>query len=70
MTFSLFGTDGIRGQTSLEHLNDEESIERLIDDRTLTPAFMRLLGESLAYAMSRLPGSGEVVVIGLSLIHI
>jgi len=64
VTFSLFGTDGIRGQTSLEHLNDEESIERLIDDRTLTPAFMRLLGESLAYAMSRLPGSGEVVVIG------
>ena len=49
----LFGTDGIRGQTSLEEIDEAASIDRLEQDRTLTPAFMRLVGEALSTASRR-----------------
>ena len=61
---SFFGTDGIRGQTSLEEVDEAASIDRLEQDRTLTPAFMRLVGEALSYSQPALPGEGNTVVIG------
>ena len=61
---SFFGTDGIRGQTSLEDVDEATAITRLEDERTLTPAFMRLVGEALSYAQPALPGEGNTVVIG------
>ncbi len=61
---SFFGTDGIRGQTSLDDVDEETAIMRLEDERTLTPAFMRLVGEALSYAQPELPGEGNTVVIG------
>ena len=61
---SFFGTDGIRGQTSLEEVDEATAIDRLEQDRTLTPAFMRLVGEALSYSQPALPGEGNTVVIG------
>ena len=64
MSASFFGTDGIRGSVSLEVVEEEESIRLIEQDRVLTPAFMRLVGEALSYTRPRLPGEGEVVVVG------
>ena len=61
---SFFGTDGIRGLTSLEDVDEAASIARLENERTLTPAFMRLVGEALSYTQPALPGEGNTVVIG------
>ena len=61
---SFFGTDGIRGKTSLQEVDEDEAISLLEHDRTLTPAFMRLVGEALSYAQPELPGEGNTVVIG------
>ncbi len=61
---SFFGTDGIRGRTSLENLDEQDAIQRLDMERTLTPAFMRLVGEALSYTQPDLPGDGNTVVIG------
>jgi len=61
---SFFGTDGIRGQTSLEEVDEATAIDRLEQARTLTPAFMRLVGEALSYTQPALPGEGNTVVIG------
>ncbi len=61
---SFFGTDGIRGQTSLDEVDEVTAIQRLEQDRTLTPAFMRLVGEALSYTQPTLPGEGNTVVIG------
>ena len=61
---SFFGTDGIRGKTSLDALDEEAAIQRLEEERTLTPAFMRVLGEALSHTQPALPGAGEIVVIG------
>jgi phosphoglucosamine mutase len=61
---SFFGTDGIRGLTSLEDVDEATSIARLENERTLTPAFMRLVGEALSYTQPALPGEGNTVVIG------
>ena len=61
---SFFGTDGIRGSVSLETVDEEESIRLIEHERTLTPAFMRLVGEALSYTRPALPGEGEVVVVG------
>ena len=61
---SFFGTDGIRGKTSLDALDEEAAIQRLEEERTLTPAFMRVLGEALSHTQPALPGTGEIVVIG------
>ena len=51
---SFFGTDGIRGKTSLHEVDEDEAITLLEHDRTLTPAFMRLVGEALSYAQPEL----------------
>ena len=61
---SFFGTDGIRGRTSLENMDENEAIQCLEEARTLTPAFMRLVGEALSYTQPDLPGQGNTVVIG------
>ena len=64
MTDSFFGTDGIRGLTSLETMSEPAAVSLLEDQRTLTPAFMRLVGEALSYTQPALPGEGNIVVIG------
>ena len=64
MSDSFFGTDGIRGKTSLESVDEQEAIERLEVHRTLSPAFMRVLGEALSHCQPAMPGEGETVVIG------
>jgi phosphoglucosamine mutase len=61
---SFFGTDGIRGKTSLDEVDESEAIARLVDERTLTPAFMRVLGEALSHVQPGFPGEGGKVVIG------
>ena len=64
MAGSFFGTDGIRGRTSLKDMEEGEAIRCLEEARTLTPAFMRLVGEALSYTQPDLPGQGNTVVIG------
>lgn len=64
MSDSFFGTDGIRGRTSLEALDEAEAIEHLEIHRTLTPGFMRVLGEALSHCQPAMPGTGNTVVIG------
>ena len=64
MAGSFFGTDGIRGRTSLEHVDENEAIRHIEERRTLTPAFMRLVGEALSYTQPDLPGTGNTVVVG------
>ena len=64
MSASFFGTDGIRGQTSLDDIDEEEAIYRITEERTLTPAFMRVLGEALSHASDSQPGSSTRVVVG------
>ena len=44
---NLFGTDGIRGRVVLDACDDEEALERIVDERQLTPQLMKLLGEAL-----------------------
>lgn len=61
---SFFGTDGIRGETSLAVVDEEEAMQMLEEQRTLTPAFMRVLGEALSHAQPAMPGTGETVVVG------
>ena len=64
MVDSFFGTDGIRGLTSLETMSEPAAVAQLEEQRTLTPAFMRLVGEALSYTQPALPGEGDVVVVG------
>lgn len=61
---SYFGTDGIRGETSLNLLDEEEAILALTQQRTLHTSFMRVLGESLSHVQSLFPGHGNTVVVG------
>ena len=44
---NLFGTDGIRGRVSLDACDDEGALERIVDQRLLTPQLMKLLGKPL-----------------------
>ena len=44
---NLFGTDGIRGRVVLDACDDEEALERIVEERELTPQLMKLLGEAL-----------------------
>ncbi len=64
MESSFFGTDGIRGKTSVDDVDESEAIDRLVAQRTLTPAFMRVLGEALSHVQPGMPGEGAKVVIG------
>ena len=60
---NLFGTDGIRGRVSLDACDDEGALERIVDDRLLTPQLMKLLGEALGRCLPE-EGEGSQVVIG------
>ena len=60
---NLFGTDGIRGRVSLDECDDEKALERIVDERFLTPQLMKLLGESLGRCLPE-DGDGSQVVIG------
>ena len=64
LSTSFFGTDGIRGLVQLQPVDEDEAIRLIEEERTLTPAFMRLIGESLSYTQPGLPGKGEIVVVG------
>ena len=61
---SFFGTDGIRGKTSLDDIDEEEAIRWLEEKRTLTPSFVRVLGEALSHCQPGMAGEGATVVIG------
>jgi phosphoglucosamine mutase len=61
---SFFGTDGIRGETTLREMDEDEAIALLEQERSLSPAFMRVLGEALSHVQPEFPGSGSTVVIG------
>ena len=60
---NLFGTDGIRGRVSLDACDDEGALERIVDERLLTPQLMKLLGEALGRCLPE-EGEGSQVVIG------
>ncbi|MEC7261458.1 MAG: hypothetical protein VXV71_03425, partial [Candidatus Thermoplasmatota archaeon] len=60
---NLFGTDGIRGCVSLDACDDEGALERIVDERLLTPQLMKLLGEALGRCLPE-EGEGSQVVIG------
>ena len=64
MAGSFFGTDGIRGRTTLDDFSEEQAIELFEHERTITPAFIQILGEALALAQSAMPGEGTTVVVG------
>ena len=56
----LFGTDGIRGRVTDSPESDEDAVSQLIEDRTLSPRLLRLVGE----ALSRTVELGSNVIIG------
>lgn len=60
---NLFGTDGIRGRVSLDECDDEGALQRIVDERLLTPQLMKLLGEALGRCLPE-EGEGSQVVIG------
>ena len=60
---NLFGTDGIRGRVSLDECDDEGALQRIVDERLLTPQLMKLLGEALGRCLP-VEGEGSQVVIG------
>ena len=60
---NLFGTDGIRGRVSLDECDDKGALERIVDQRLLTPQLMKLLGEALGRCLPD-DGEGSQVVIG------
>jgi len=64
LVFSYFGTDGIRGETSLDMIDEDEAINALTQRRTLHTSFMRVLGEALSHVQSSFPGQGCKVVVG------
>ena len=65
---NLFGTDGIRGRVSLDACDDEGALERIVDDRLLTPQLMKLLGEALGRCLPE-DGEGSQVVIVWTIVH-
>jgi len=56
----LFGTDGIRGIICDSPNSDEDSITDLLERRSISPRFMRLVGE----ALSRFTQPNSCVIIG------
>lgn len=61
---SFFGTDGIRGQTTLEDMNESEAIASLLEHRQLHPHIFRLLGEAIGLNIDLFPGEENTVIIG------
>ena len=56
----LFGTDGIRGEVSDSHGNDEDAVSQLLEQRYISTRLMRLVGE----ALSRIVEVGSNVISG------
>ena len=56
----LFGTDGIRGIVCQSQDSDEGAIDALVDNRSISPRFMRLVGE----ALSRFTKPDDCIIIG------
>ena len=63
MMENLFGTDGIRGRVVLDECDDEEALQRIVEEREITPQLMQLLGEALGRTLPE-EGQGDSIVIG------
>ncbi len=61
---SFFGTDGIRGQTTLENMNENDAITSFFEKRQLHPHVFRLLGEAIGLNIDLFPGEKNTVIIG------
>ncbi|MEK9698451.1 MAG: hypothetical protein VW270_21955, partial [Candidatus Poseidoniales archaeon] len=61
---SFFGTDGIRGQTTLEDMNENDAITSFFEKRQLHPHVFRLLGEAIGLNLDLFPGEKNTVIIG------
>ena len=48
----LFGTDGIRGEVRESPSSDELAISELLEERVISPRFMRIVGEALSRTIS------------------
>ena len=64
MVENLFGTDGIRGLVNLEHFDDKTAISRLVEQREIHPAIMKLIGESLGRIINQHSQEKMIVVVG------
>ena len=64
MTLNLFGTDGIRGLVNLEQMADEIAIMRLLEHREISPAIMKIIGESLGRMGTQESSQKMTVVVG------
>lgn len=64
MVDNLFGTDGIRGLVNLEQVDDKTAISRLVEQREVHPAIMKLIGESLGRIINQHPQEKMIVVVG------
>lgn len=60
----LHGTDGIRGRISSIEGDDEAALRALIDERTLSPRAMRVIGEATGLHLLQTVGESPLVVIG------
>ena len=60
---NLFGTDGIRGRVVPDECDDAEALQRIVEERELTPQLMQLLGEALGRTLPE-DGEGDTIVIG------
>ena len=64
MVENLFGTDGIRGLVNLEQMADEIAIMRLLEHREISPAIMKIIGESLGRMGTQESSQKMTVVVG------
>ena len=64
MVENLFGTDGVRGLVNLEQMADEIAIMRLLEHREISPAIMKLIGESLGRMANQESSHKMTVVVG------
>ena len=64
MVENLFGTDGIRGLVNLEQVDDKTAISRLVEQREIHPAIMKLIGESLGRIINQHSQEKMIVVVG------
>ena len=64
MVENLFGTDGIRGLVNLEQVDEKTAISRLVEQREIHPAIMKLIGESLGRIINQHSQEKMIVVVG------
>ena len=62
--FSFFGTDGIRGKTFTDNVEEKDSLDMLVEQRLLHPHVFRLLGEAIGLNLDLFGEHGRLVVIG------